>query len=159
HKGSADQVPLNDMRAKAAVMKAVYAGLQPQPNEQAVLDALAGFEKKYPDQKDLSAQVIRLRLGAYQHLGRFGDAEQEVKAHGPILLAGLGATAIQDLAVSFIRDGARRNSTGDAAGNTAAQQVALRLYEQLVSDSEGGSKAKLTLARLYENSGDLGKAK
>jgi TolA-binding protein len=158
-KGTTDQVPLNDLRAKAAVMKAVFAELQPEPNDQAVLDALADFEKKYAEQKDLLPQVVRLRLGAYQHLGRFTDAEQEAQAHGQVLLAGLGAGAIQDLAVSFIRDGARRNGAGDAVGNSAAQQVALRLYEQLVSDSEGGSKAKLTLARLYENTGALGKAK
>ena len=36
--------------------------------------------------------------------------------------------------------------------------MALRLYEQLVSDNEGSGKAKLTLARLYENTGDLKKA-
>jgi TolA-binding protein len=152
------QVPQNDMRAKVAVMQAVYAALQPEPNDQAVLNALNGFETKYPEQKDLLPQVARLRLGAYQRLGRFADAEAEVKAHGQLLLASLGAPAIEDLAVGFVRDGARRNGKGDAAANQAAQQVALRLYEQLVSDNEGSGKAKLTLARLYENTGDLKKA-
>ena len=78
-----DQVPLTQMRAKVAVMNAVYATLQPEPNDQAVLDALAGFEKKYPDQQELLPQVARLRLSAEQHLGRFGDADAEVQAHGP----------------------------------------------------------------------------
>jgi len=40
----------------------------------------------------------------------------------------------------------------------AAEQVALRLYELLVADSEGGSKTKLTLARLYENTGAVQKS-
>jgi pentatricopeptide repeat protein len=158
HKATSDQVPLNQMRGKVAVMKAVALTLQSQPNDEAILAALADFEKKYPDQADLLPQVARLRLAADQHLGRFPAAEAEVKAHGQILLASLGAPAIEDLAVSFIRDGARRNGNGDAAANQAAQQVALRLYEQLVSDSEGSAKAKLTLARLYENAGDLKKA-
>jgi len=158
-KGAADQVPLGDMRAKVAVLSAVYANLQPEPNNQAILDALNGFEKKYPEQNDLLPQVVRLRLAAYQHLGRFADAEAEAKARGQVLLAGLGAATIEELAVGFIRDGARRNGKGDPAANAAAQQVALRLYEQLVSDSEGGNKAKLTLAHLYETSGELTKAK
>ena len=157
-KAASDQVPLNDIRAKVAVMQAVYTTLQPEPNDQIILDVLNGFEKKYPDQKDLLPQVARLRMTAYQRLGRFADAEAEAKAHGQLLLASLGAPAVEDLAVSFVRDGARRNGKGDAAANQAAQQVALRLYEQLVSDSEGSGKAKLTLARLYENTGDLKKA-
>ncbi|HXQ23828.1 MAG TPA: tetratricopeptide repeat protein [Candidatus Acidoferrales bacterium] len=152
------EVPLNQMHAKVAVMKAVLVTLQPEPNDEAILAALADFEKKYPEQKDLLPQVARLRLVADQHLGRFADAEAEVTAHGQVLLASLGAPAIEDLAVSFIRDGARRNGKGDTAANQAAQQVALRLYEQLVSDSEGSGKAKLTLARLYENTGELEKA-
>jgi tetratricopeptide (TPR) repeat protein len=81
-----------------------------------------------------------------------------VKAHGPLLLASAGGPAIEDLAMGFIREGARRNGKGEAAANQAAQQVALHLYELLVSDSEGPSKAKLTLARLYENTGALDKS-
>ena len=153
-----DATRMNTMHAKVAVMQAVYATLQPEPNDQAVLDALNEFEKKYPDQKDLLPQVARLRLAAYQRLGRFADAAAEVKAHGPLLLTSLGAPALEDLAVAFVRDGARRNGKGDAAANQAAQQVALRLYELLVSESEGSGKSKLTLARLYENTGDLQKA-
>jgi TolA-binding protein len=158
HKTPNDQVPLNDMRAKVAVMKAAYATLQAEPNDQAILDALSGFEQKYPEQKDLLPQVARLRLAAYQHLGRFADAAAEAKTHGQLLLASFGAPAIEELAVGFVREGARRNGKGEAGANQAAQQVALQLYEQLASDSEGSTKTKLTLARLYENSGELKKA-
>lgn len=157
-KGSNDQVPLTDMHAKAAVMRAVYQTVQPEPSDQAIVDALAGFEKKYPEQVDLLPQVARLRLAAYQHLGRFAEAEAEVKARGALVLASAGPQTIEDLAVAFIRDGARRNGKGDAAANQAAQQVALRLYELLLSDTEGTSKTKLTLARLYENTGETDKA-
>ncbi len=157
-KAAADPLPLGQMRAKVAVMQAVYVALQPERNDQAVVDALAGFEKQYPEQTELVPQVARLRLGAYQHLGRFADAEAEVQAHGPLLLANLGVPGIEELAVGFVREGARRDGKGDATANQAAQQVALHLYEQLVAESEGSGKAKLTLARLYENTGDLKKA-
>jgi TolA-binding protein len=157
-KGSSDTAPLADMRAKSAIMKAVYLNLQSEPQDAAVLAALTNFEKNYPEQKDLLPQLTRLRLAAYQHLGRFAEAEAEVKAHGPLLLASAGGPAIEDLAMGFIREGARRNGTGEAAANQAAQQVALHLYELLAADSEGPSKAKLTLARLYENTGALDKS-
>jgi TolA-binding protein len=153
-----DQVPLGQMRAKVAVMNAVYATLQPEPNDSAVLDALAGFERKYPEQQDLLPQVARLRLTAEQHLGRFADADAEVKTHGQLLLASLGTPGIEDLAVGFVRQGARRKGTDGDAANHAAEHVALQLYELLVSDTEGTAKAKLTLARLYENTDQLKKA-
>ncbi|MDD1762942.1 MAG: tetratricopeptide repeat protein, partial [Methanothrix sp.] len=156
-KAPSDQVPLAQMRAKAAIMSAVHSTLQPEPNDASILTALNGFEKYYPEQQDLFPQVVRLRLAAYQRLGRFADAEAEVRARSPVL-ASLGAAAVEELAVGFVREGARRNGKGDAAANKAAQQVALRLYELLVSENEGAGKAKLTLARLYENTGDLSKS-
>jgi len=157
-RGREDGVPLDQMRAKAAIMKAVYLNLQQGQNDQAMLDALAGFEKSYPQQTDLVPQVSRLRLIAYQRLGRFSDAQAEVKAHGPALLASYGTKGIEDMAVGFVREGARRRAQEGDAANQAAQQAALELYELLVTDGEGGGKAKLTLARLYENTGELGKA-
>ncbi|MFQ5667293.1 MAG: hypothetical protein ACE5I7_12795 [Candidatus Binatia bacterium] len=155
---STDHGALSQMRAKVAVMQAVYLSLQPEPNQSAILKALDAFERKYPHQTDLLPQVARFRLAAYRHLGRFADAEAEVKAHGQLLLSSLGPRAVEDFAVSFIREGARRNGRGDAAANQAAQQVALRLYELLVSEQEDSGRAKLTLARLYENTGALKKA-
>jgi tetratricopeptide (TPR) repeat protein len=155
---TSQQLPLNQMRAKVAIMKAVYLSLQPEPNDQGVIDALAGFDTRYPDQNDLLPEVVRLRLLAFQHAGRFADAEAEVKARGHILLASAGAPAIEELAGGFIREGARRTAKGDAAANRAAQQVALRLYEQLLSDSDRSSKTELTVGHLYENAGEWQKA-
>jgi len=160
--GKTDSVPLGQMRAKVAVMKAVQGTLQSPANDQAVLDALTGFEKRFPDQQELLPQVTRLRLVAYQHLGRFADADAEVQTHGRLLLAKDGrapdAKALEELAVGFVREGARRKNAEGPAANQAAEQVALRLYELLVADSEGGSKTKLTLARLYENTGAVQKS-
>jgi tetratricopeptide (TPR) repeat protein len=154
-----DALPVEQMRAKAAIMHAVHQNLLPDANQEAMLNALAGFEKRHPQQTDLFPQVSKLRLVAYQRLGRFADAEAEAKAHGPQLMATYGAAGIEELAVGFVREGARRRAQEGDAANQSAQQVALRLYEQLPVDGDGGGgKAKLTLARLYENTGDLDKA-
>jgi pentatricopeptide repeat protein len=156
-----DQVPLGQMRAKMAVLTAVYATLQPElgdQNAQKVLDALAGFEKTHPDQQELLPQVVRLRLTADQRLGRFGDAEAEVSAHGPLLVPAFGTAAVEELAVGFVREGARRKNKEGAGANQAAEQVASQLYQLLVTDSDGSNKSKLTLARLYENTNQLKKS-
>ncbi|MBI3782028.1 MAG: tetratricopeptide repeat protein [Deltaproteobacteria bacterium] len=157
-KGATDQVPMAQMRSKVAIMEAVFDGLQTQPSPQKVADLLAGFEKKYPEQKDLLPQAVRLRTVAYQSLGRFNDAAADAKAYGALLVQTYGPKEIEDLAVAFVREGAKRNGKGDPNANQAAQQVALALYEQLPADGDGKNKKQLTLARLYENTGELPKA-
>jgi tetratricopeptide (TPR) repeat protein len=153
-----DPTPLKDMRAKAAVMRSVYLRQQPQVDQQAVLAALNGFETKYGPQEELLPQVVRIRLEMYQALGRFAEADAEVKGH-PAEIAKLEPAQVEQLAVGFIREGAKRNSRGDTAANEAAQQVALRFYEGLTTNEAPTAKRQLTLARLYENTGKLDKAR
>ncbi|HUI26830.1 MAG TPA: tetratricopeptide repeat protein [Candidatus Kryptonia bacterium] len=152
-------VPLKDLRAKAAVMNAAYAAVSPEPRDEQALAGLVDFEKKYPNQSDLFAQVVRLRLGAMQRLGKFTEAEAEVRKSTAILRADGHPDVLEALATSFIKEGTRRKSRGDAQAWPAAQQVALRLYELVLSDSEGSAKTKLTLARLYEGSDEPEKAR
>jgi hypothetical protein len=153
-----DATPVQQMRAKAAIMKAVYVKLQPPVNHQAVLAAVEGFDDKYGAQDELLPQAVRLRLEAYQALGRFDEAQKQVASHAAAV-ARLGTEEIERLAVGFIREGARRHGRGDANANEAAQRVALQFYEILAGDESGSTKSKLTLARLYENTGELDKAK
>lgn len=156
-KSGGEQSTLAPMRAKATIMKAVYLTLQPEPQDEAIIAALTNFETRYPEQTDLFPQLVRLRLNAYQHLGRFADADAEARARGALLLASAGAPVIEDVARDFIREGTRRAAKGDQSANRAAQQVALHLYE-LVASQDGNDKAKLTLAQLYENTGEAAKA-
>jgi TolA-binding protein len=151
-------VPLADLKAKAAVMRAVYDTLLPQPQDERALAALADFEKKYPDHSDLFSQVVRLRLGALQRLGRFAQAAAEVQRSASVLRADGHGDLLAQLATSFQRDGVRCKARGDNACGQAADQVALHLYELLLADSEGGNKTKLTLARLYEGADEPSKA-
>ena len=153
-----DQTPVKQMRAKVAIMKAVYLRQQPQVNQEAVVAALAGFEDKYGPQDDLLPQLVRLRLEAYQSLGRFAEAEAVVRKHGAVI-AKFEPAQVEQLAVGFIREGARRSGRGDKAANEAAQQVALRFYETLSAGESTSAKTQLTLARLYENTGKLDKAR
>jgi len=60
---TADATQLKAMRAKTAVMRPCTPAC-PRPADQAIVDALAGFEATYPEQADLLPQVWRLRLGA-----------------------------------------------------------------------------------------------
>jgi len=122
-----------------------------------VLDLVKDFERRFPESKELYPQAARLRIGADLTLGKFADAESDVKTYGPALMQNYGAAALEELAVGFLREGARRNSQ-DPNANQQAQQVALRLYEQLPSEGDAGAKKSLTLARLYENTGDLKRA-
>jgi outer membrane protein assembly factor BamD (BamD/ComL family) len=70
----ADEVPLEQMQAKAAIMRAVYRKLLPDPDNEKVLDALAEFETRYPGQQDLLPQVVRMRLTAYRERRSFVKA-------------------------------------------------------------------------------------
>ncbi|MCK6555299.1 tetratricopeptide repeat protein [Candidatus Binatia bacterium] len=146
------------MQAKVAIMRAVYAKLLPGDRGAEVLRALAGFETSYPEEKDLLPQVVRLRLEADQRLGRFAEAQSEVATHGAVLVGGLGRQGIEELAVGFIREGARRRAREGDGVNDAAQKVALGLYELLADGADGSGKTALTMARLYETTGDLKKA-
>jgi TolA-binding protein len=149
---------LADLRAKVAIMIAVHASLVSEPRDQQTLAALSGFEEKYPEHQDLFPQVARLRLGALQRLGRFDQAEAEVERRSDALRAGGRSDAIETLAQSFQREAVRRKLEGDEATGKAAERVASRLYELLLTEAEGSHKTKLTLARLYESSGEVDKA-
>lgn len=149
----AAQLPVAQMRAKTAVMRAVYLELQPRIDDAAIIAALAGVEADAKDQPDLAGQAVKLRLRALERRGDYAEARRELQRNGSALAAQADRATIESLAIAFIRGGAR-----DKTKNDDAQQVALGLYELLPDEGAGASKTKLTLARLYENTGDLKKA-
>lgn len=152
----AAKIALPAMRAKVAILRAVFHKLQPQSDPAAIVAALAGFEDSYPEETELLPQVVKLRLDALRELGDFAAARVQVERHGPILLATLEARGVEDLAVAFVREGARRSGAGDKQANEPAQQVALALYGLV--GGKAGSSTQLTRAKLYENTGDLKQA-
>lgn len=156
--GKSDSVPLAQMRGKWAILRAAFDSIQAQPDHARIAVTLDGFEKQYPDLQDLLPQVVKLRLLALQQLGRFPEATAEVKRHAGLLAAHNEPRVIEEMAGGFIRAGANRKNSEGAEAYTNAEQTALALYELLIGGSETGVKTKLTLGRLYENTGELDKS-
>lgn len=155
-KGSGPE--LEAVGAKAAVMRAVQRKLQNPPDHAGVGTALDEFEERYPSQRELLPQVVRMRLEAAREAGDFAMGLQQAEAHAALLLADLGTNAIEDLAGSFIRAGARRAGEGNRAASDTAQAVAAALYAPIVGQGDAPARTQLTLARLRENAGRLDEA-
>jgi hypothetical protein len=153
-KGNADPA-LQEIEAKAALLQAVYVSLRGEGGDEQVAASLADFGQRFPQQQDLLPQALRLRLGALLALGRFADAEQVVKQNADALARENRPDALEGLAESYAKAGARRKTQGDGAGADGASRVALALY-QVVDQSGGqvGAKQKLTEARLHESTND-----
>ena len=143
---------LQELEAKTTLLEAVYLSLRGDGGDAKVAVLLADFGTRFPDQQALLPQAVRLRLGALLALGQFTDAQQVVQQYGPALVKENRVDAIEGLASSYGKAGARRKAQGDAAAGESAARVALGLYALL--DGSGGSKQQLAVARLYETTGD-----
>jgi len=151
-------VPLDEFEAKAAVLQAIHVSLVDPNGAEKMLAALADFERRYPAQADLFAQVVRLRLGALQRLERWAEAEREVTQSAAVLREEGKAEALEKLATGFVKAGVRRKVRGEEEAAKQAEQVALRLYEVMDAGSSGDNKQKLTLARLYQSNDEFEQA-
>ncbi len=150
-------VALPEIEAKATLLRAVYISLTNDKGEEQVVVLLADFDTRFPDQKDLLPQAVRLRLGALLQLQRFAEAEQAVTQFGPALAAEHRGEQLSTLASDFRRASGRRKADGDAAGSAAAARTALALYA-LVGDQDGGARRQMETAQLQEATGDLAAA-
>src|SRR5262249_50606446 len=138
------------------LLQAVYVSLRGEGGDEQVAASLADFGQRFPQQQDLLPQAVRLRLGALLALGRFADAEQVVKQNADVLAKENRPDALEGLAASYAKAGARRKTQGDGTGADGASRVALALY-QVLDQSGGGhadAKQKLTEARLRESTND-----
>ena len=149
-------VAVQELDAKATLLRAVYLSLRGDGADPQVTVLLADFGSRFPDQPGLLPQAVRLRLGALLALEQFAEAEQAVRQHAAALAAENRPEAIDGLAVSYAKASARLKGQGNAKGAEAASRVALALYA--VNDaSAGGSadlKKQLTVARLHETAND-----
>ncbi len=150
------ELPLADFSAKATLLQAVYLSLRRTDADAEVAALLADFARRFPEQRELLPQAVRLRLAALRQLGQFGEAEREVTQHAAALRDDPRRAAIEPLAGSFVKAGAQRKREGDTTAGQAAERVALQLYE-ILSEADGGTddKRQLTVARLYEATGNL----
>lgn len=157
-KKTMDKAALLGMRGKLTVLEAAWESWQAEPNWSVIARTLEGFEEKYPQQGELFPAVVRLRLLALAELGRFDVAEREASRAVPTLLQQYGKDEVENLAVKYIRKGTAMRNSGEANADVAAQRVALQLYRGLADAGTLNESGELTLARLYENTGDLERA-
>jgi tetratricopeptide (TPR) repeat protein len=148
-------VALQELEAKATLLRAVYLSLRGDSGDAQVATLLADFGTRFPSQTELRPQAVRLQLGALLALNRFAEAEQAVTQHGAALAAENRPEAVEGLATRYAKAGARRKTEGDAAGGEAASRVALALYALMATDGASGDlKQQLAVARLYEQTND-----
>ncbi len=159
HRQRNEPVVLSGLEAKLTLLRAAWQSWQAEPDWQQIASALENFEQRYAQQSELFAAVNRLRLLAYLRLGRFRDAEAVAERWASELVREFGAQQSEQLAAAFVRAGTQRKNQGEAGADLAAQRVALRLYEALAAADSNKPKFRLTLARLYENTGDLVRAR
>lgn len=151
---AASDLPLAEFNAKVALLAAVHASLADESGDVRTAEILDGFAARYPDQPDLAPQAARMRLGALQRLGRYGDAEAEIGRSAAALREEGRVDALRTLAASFARTGRMSESPADAA---PAARVAVALYS-LAGDAGGeapGLRQKVSIAQLHEKTGDL----
>ena len=147
-------VALPRSRRGDAAARRLHQPDQRRGDEQVVV-LLADFDKRFPDQKDLLPQAVRLRLGALLQLGRFAEAEQAVTQFGPALAAENRSEQLAALASGFRKASARRKTDGDAAGSAAAARTA---WPSTRWSAAGVAPSSSGAAQLQEATGDLAAA-
>lgn len=157
--GKKSATSLQDVTAKATLLQAVYLSMEQEDHNAEVAKLLAGFEERFPEQGDLLSQALRLRLVALRETGELAEAERIVKAHADVLSADPNQEALERIAAGFNKAGARYKGAGNSESARQADQVALALFN-IIGEPEGaaGGRRKLTVAQLYESTGDLDRA-
>ncbi len=145
--------------AKATALRAVYLDLT-GGSARDILEVLEGYEARFPSATEALPAVFRLRLEALARLGRFADALGEIAQHGAWVAGAEHAALVESLARRFLRAAAEAERNGEDSAAQQARRVALQLYE-IGADKEAGPslKSKLTLARLYQQTGERAKAR
>jgi len=161
-KGGDGGAQAHEILGKTAVLHAAYLAFDtkadPKQNDERILAGLKDYEKVYPNRSELYPAVVKFRLEALEYLDKLPEAQAEWQVHGAALAGVDHREAREQLAQRFVRASARARSRQDEAGAKAAQQVALALFE-MDAGGDADAKQKLTLARLYQETGETAKAK
>jgi len=144
------------LEAKAVVMG---AAIIPRANAGTMDDRLrrlSGFEARFPNERALLPEVLSLRIVAYRTLGRLDEAGSSLETL--LSLNDPGAYRVESLkklGIVFLKEAAKREEEGDAAGAIRSKQVALRVYETLLQDAQSAPKATEPLAGIEKLVADL----
>ena len=122
--------------AESRVLVAETAALPGVDRPQSAIEALADFEQAFPgSQATLASRLWRVRLQAFEALGRLDEAAQAVPAYVAADSRNAGPT-LQSLYTAMALEADRLRSTGDEAGAGRRADVALLLAQQLAQWSE-----------------------
>jgi tetratricopeptide (TPR) repeat protein len=152
---SKGDVPLAEFQATVTLFQAAYLSLGGHAADAEIDTLLADFPERFSEQQSLLPQAVRMRLGALDRLGRFGEAERLANDHAAVMLQDGRVDLVENLASEFMKAGARRREHGAPDEARAAETVARVLFEALPEEAAGQTKRKLTLARLYESAGQM----
>lgn len=162
-KGGDAATQAHEILGKAAVLEVAYIAFDtkgdPKKNDERILAVLKDYEKIYPNRTELFGPVLKFRLEALEYLDLNTEAAQEWQAHGTALSGPDYQEAREQLAQRFVRASGRAKKRNDEAGAQAAQQLAVTLFEMNAGSANADAKKKLTLARLYQETGEPAKAK
>ncbi len=168
--GHGDPVKASDMQhmlAEAQVMAAEVRVLSSLHRPGQTLDMLAGFESEFPDQRALSGRVWRVRLIAYERLGRLDAAKEAIPAYIAADPQRAGAT-LQSLYLSLAVEADALFEKGDEYVAQRKADMALVLAREVfdwasrndAADVVGGQRAlRLQLAEANLRAGDLAEAR
>jgi tetratricopeptide (TPR) repeat protein len=139
------------LAARAAMLGALVAATATPPEHGAVLELLDGFEKRYPDAKELHARALALRLAARVESGQLEAAEKDLDAF--LALGGDRRTLAR-----VGRELATRAVQGAEGERGAALALARKVYAVLVEQSDDPTD-RITLANLDLRAGDAAAAR
>ncbi len=123
-------VTLRSLLARAQLLAAEVYVLPHSHRAVRALETLAGFEDEYPDEKALGGRVWRVRLVAYQELGRLDEATRAIPAYMAADPEGGGAT-LQSLYQTLADDVREIQTRGDIRSAQQKADMALILARQI----------------------------
>ena len=137
-------------RAKATLLAALLAARAKPPDDAAIVALLAGYERRFPEEKEWHQSALRARLEARVRAGETGDAEADLQA---LLADAKDDPEARSLAAQLGRDLMER-----AGSEPGAAALARQIWEALAADGTN-VQDRVTLGELELESGDAAAAR
>ena len=141
--------------ARAALLGAVVAAGATPPDQGAVVELLDGFEKHYPDAKEIHPRALELRLAARVATGQLEEAARDLDA---FLALRADPAERRGTLARVGRELATRAERAAPAEQTPALALARKVYTVLVREGGDGSN-RIVLADLDLRAGDAAAAR
>ena len=130
------------------------------------LKKLAGFEKRFPNEKKMFLKAFQLRMISYQKLGLVEDARKEVNRFvTSSVFYPEGFAVLNSLATRFYQEAERRQAAGEKNNINQTDDIALVLFDKLHDLScndpnlqQYCDRSQLNMAQIYINRNELDKA-